>query len=352
MIFSQDPETMNRTAVRLGEYLGHSWLKRPLEKTYHFEDPGLEQELLGLKFRNPVGLAAGFDKAARMVDFLPALGFGHVEIGSVTPQPQEGNPKPRAFRLEEDEALINRMGFNSEGAAVIADRLRLVERKLVVGVNIGKNRNTPNEKAVPDYEEGFRIFAPIADYITINISSPNTPGLRDLLEKGPLRELLGALQKLNAQLAKQVPLLLKVPPDSTATQLDDIMEVAKETQIHGLIAVNTTLARTGLRTAPATLQAIGAGGLSGEPLKNRATEVIRYLYRGLGRDMAIVGSGGIFSAADAYEKIKAGASLVEFYTGLVYEGPGLVKKINKGLSRLLKRDGFSSMREAVGKDAR
>ena len=352
LIFMLDPELMNKLANGFGLWLADSRISRIIGLIYDYEDPALQTEVCGIKFRNPVGLAPGFDKTGRLVEFLGSLGFSFVEVGSVTPLPQPGNPKPRSFRLSADQAIVNRMGFNSEGIAAIARRLGEKRRSAVVAVNIGKNRTTPNEAAAEDYKKGFLGFAGLADFIVINISSPNTPGLRSLQDKEPLTRILGILQELNREQPRPKPIFVKIAPDLTESQLDDIIDAVRESGISGIVAVNTTVSRDGLKTSPDRLGAIGEGGLSGRPLRQKATDVIRYIYKKSGGAFPIIGVGGIFSAEDAYEKIKAGASLVEFYTGLVYEGPGLVKKINKGLSRLLKRDGFSSMREAVGKDAR
>lgn len=352
LILLQDSEFMNGLVNGFGFWLGDSWMSRVVGSIYDYEDPALETEVCGIKFRNPVGLAPGFDKTGRLVGFLGSLGFSFVEVGSVTPLPQPGNPKPRSFRLPADQAIINRMGFNSEGMAAVASRLRGKRRSAVVAANIGKNRATPNEAAAEDYKKGFLGFAGLADFIVINISSPNTPGLRSLQDKDPLTRILRTLQESNRELPQPTPIFLKIAPDLNESQLDDIIDAVRESGISGIVATNTTVSRDGLKTPPDRLAAIGEGGLSGRPLRQKATDVIRYIYKKSGGSFPIIGAGGIFSAEDAYEKIKAGASLVEFYTGLVYEGPGLVKKINKGLSRLLKQDGFSSIKQAVGKDAR
>ncbi|RMH95922.1 MAG: quinone-dependent dihydroorotate dehydrogenase, partial [Calditrichaeota bacterium] len=291
----------------------------------------LRREVFGLSFPNPVGLAAGFDKNARVYRQMGRLGFGFVEIGTVTPRPQPGNPRPRLFRLPEDEALINRMGFNNEGVEAVAARLRRRPKGLIIGGNIGKNKTTPNDRAVEDYEICFRKLYDQVDYFVVNVSSPNTPGLRALQEKGALRELLQHLQALNRRMSSPRPLLLKIAPDLTPGQLDDIIEVVQETGLAGVIATNTTVERRGLRTSPRKLQAIGEGGLSGRPLRERATEVIRYLHRASGGAFPIIGVGGIHSPEDALEKMEAGASLIQLYTGLIYRGPGLVGEIKRRL---------------------
>jgi len=304
-----------------------------LRGLYNFRHPGLEREVFGLRFPNPVGLAAGFDKNAALTDELATLGFGFVEIGTVTPRPQPGNPAPRLFRLPQDEALINRMGFNNEGAAAVAARLaRRRNRQLIIGGNIGKNKDTPNEHAAADYVAGFEALAEVVDYFVVNVSSPNTPNLRQLQEKKPLIELLQQVQARNLGRAQPRPLLLKIAPDLTDSQLDDILEIARETQLSGLVATNTTISRADLSTAPGYVASLGAGGLSGRPLRARATEVIRYLHQKSDGALPIIGAGGIHSAADAQEKLDAGASLIQLYTGFIYEGPALVKRINQQLA--------------------
>lgn len=296
------------------------------------KNTGLERKLWGLTFANPVGLAAGFDKDARFIDELSHLGFGFVEIGTVTPLPQPGNDQPRLFRLPEDEALVNRMGFNNEGVRAAAKRLQKRRSNIIVGGNIGKNKLTPNEEAVSDYEKCFHALFDVVDYFVVNVSSPNTPGLRALQEKEPLKQLLHHLQMLNNQKQQPRPILLKIAPDLTNEQLDDIIEIVRETELAGLVATNTTISREGLQTPAAELEKIGAGGLSGRPVRERATEVIRYIHRKSGGTIPIIAVGGIFTAADAQEKLDAGASLVQVYTGFIYEGPTIVKKICQGLS--------------------
>ena len=304
-----------------------------LRGLYDYQHPGLEREVFGLRFPNPVGLAAGFDKNAVLTDELAALGFGFVEIGTVTPRPQPGNPTPRLFRLPPDEALINRMGFNNEGAAAAAERLRRrSNQQLLIGGNIGKNKDTPNEHAADDYVAAFEALAEVVDYFVVNVSSPNTPGLRELQDKKPLISLLQQVQARNLARPTPRPLLLKIAPDLTDAQLDDILEIARETRLSGLVATNTTIARpTSLRTPAAAVAGLGAGGLSGRPLRARATEVIRYLHQRSGGELPIIGAGGIHSAQDALEKLAAGAALVQLYTGFIYEGPGLVRQINEAL---------------------
>ena len=306
--------------------------KALLRGLYDYQHPSLAREVFGLKFPNPVGLAAGFDKNAALTDELATVGFGFVEIGTVTPRPQPGNPTPRLFRLPQDEALVNRMGFNNDGAVAVAARLaQRQNRQLIIGGNIGKNKDTPNEHAAADYVACFDALAEVVDYFVVNVSSPNTPNLRQLQEKKPLIELLQQVQARNLSRATPRPLLLKIAPDLTNSQLDDILEIAQETRLSGLVATNTTISRDNLRTDAAQVAALGAGGLSGRPLRARATEVIRYLHQRSHGLLPIIGSGGVHSAADAVEKLAAGAALVQLYTGFIYEGPALVSRINRAL---------------------
>jgi dihydroorotate dehydrogenase len=294
--------------------------------------PMLERQVMGLTFANPVGLAAGFDKDGKYFRLMAALGFGHIELGTVTPRPQAGNPRPRLFRLKPDHALINRMGFNNDGVEALVQRLQGPRPKgLIIGGNIGKNKDTPNEKAADDYLFCFDRLFPYVDYFVVNVSSPNTPGLRELQDKEPLTALLQQLQSRNKEAPQPKPILLKIAPDLTDEQLQDIVDIVSSTGINGVIATNTTIARTGLQTPEATLQAIGAGGLSGAPLRNRSTEVIRYLRQQSQGSFVIIGVGGIDSPEAAREKLDAGADLVQVYTGLVYYGPGLVCDILKVL---------------------
>ncbi|GAB2789980.1 dihydroorotate dehydrogenase [Hymenobacter luteus] len=304
-----------------------------LRGLYDYQHPSLAREVFGLTFRNPVGIAAGFDKNAELTDELAALGFGFVEIGTVTPRPQLGNPQPRLFRLPQDEALVNRMGFNNQGAEAAAARLRQRRnRELIIGGNIGKNKDTPNELAAQDYVACVEALHEVVDYFVVNVSSPNTPNLRQLQEREPLIALLQQVQERNQALPTPRPLLLKIAPDLTDSQLDDILLIAREAELSGLVATNTTISRTGLTTPEAQVSALGAGGLSGRPLRRRATEVIRYLSRQSRGQMPIMGVGGIHSAQDAQEKLAAGAALVQLYSGFIYEGPSLVKQINRALA--------------------
>lgn len=330
--FLFDPEKIHHFAFSsIKLVLAIPGMKFLWRKIYVIEDKRLEREVFGLKFPNPVGLAAGFDKDGKLFNELAYCGFGFVEVGTVTPKPQEGNPKPRLFRLPADQGLINRMGFNNAGVNQLVDRLKTRKNQLIIGGNIGKNKVTENEDAVQDYLTCFHALYEVVDYFVVNVSSPNTPNLRALQDKGPLMEILTTLQKKNKTKAKPKPILLKIAPDLNESQLDDIVEIVNESGIAGVIATNTTISREGLATDSATVDSIGAGGLSGKPVRNRSTEVIRYLAQKSNKSFAIIGVGGIFTAEDALEKLDAGADLVQVYTGFVYEGPGMVKKINQGL---------------------
>jgi dihydroorotate dehydrogenase len=332
ILFFFNPEFIHNILSKLIKFTamipGVIWTWRLL---FMVKDTRLEREVFGLKFENPVGLAAGFDKDAKLFDELGAFGFGFVEIGTVTPLPQQGNPKPRLFRLKQDHGLINRMGFNNSGIEAVTSKLRRNKTKLIIGGNIGKNKLTPNEDAVSDYEICFEKLFPYVDYFAVNVSSPNTPGLRDLQEKAPLTALLIRLQELNSAKDKRKPILLKIAPDLTNAQLDDIITIVADTKIDGLIATNTTIDRNGLKTDKNKLKAIGDGGLSGKPVKSRSTEVIKYLADTSNKAFPIIGVGGIHSPEDALEKLDAGATLVQLYTGFIYEGPALIKKINTAI---------------------
>ncbi len=306
------------------------WLLRTI---YCMEHRQLERELFGLKFKNPIGLAAGFDKDARFIDEFTLFGFGFIEIGTITPKGQPGNPKPRLFRLPADKALINRMGFNNAGAAEVVNQLKRCHSNVLIGGNIGKNKITPNDEAIDDYSACFEILFDHVDYFVVNVSSPNTPNLRALQEKEPLKKLLQHLMSLNLKKSSPKPILLKIAPDLTDSQLDDIIEIVETTEIDGLIATNTTTERNGLNTGEERIKYIGEGGLSGLPLRERSTEVIRYIRKNAKRYFPIIGVGGIHSAEDALEKLDAGADLIQLYTGFIYEGPGLVKKINQQIIR-------------------
>jgi dihydroorotate dehydrogenase len=302
-----------------------------LRNQFTFEHPSLQRKLFGITFKNPVGLAAGFDKDAKLIDELADLGFGFIEIGTLTPKPQPGNDKPRLFRLPSDSALINRMGFNNEGVHAAVERLRHRKSNVIIGGNIGKNKATPNESAQDDYGYCVDVLYPYVDYFVVNVSSPNTPGLRALQEKEPLAKLLEFVKNKTLTQPSAKPVLLKIAPDLTVEQLDDIVDILRTTKIDGIIATNTTISREGLSTPQTDVEAIGNGGLSGKPLTERANEVIRFLRAKLGTDFPIIGVGGVMNANDALQKLKAGADLVQLYTGFIYEGPGLISAINKAI---------------------
>lgn len=337
LLFALSPETAHRVTVFFldlaAAFPPTRWLLRGM---FCVSDKRLERTVFGCTFPNPVGLAAGFDKDGKHIEGLACLGFGFIEVGTVTPKPQDGNPQPRLFRLPADKALINRMGFNNEGLDALASRLEKLRKKglpdgLLIGGNIGKNKVTPNEEAELDYLICFEKLFPWVDYFVVNVSSPNTPGLRALQEKEPLTRLLNLLQDKNKTQPTPKPILLKIAPDLTDDQLNDIAEIVTATGLAGVIATNTTISRSGLQTAETTVTSIGMGGLSGAPVRARATAVIRYLREKLGPEVVIIGVGGINSAASAKEKLDAGANLVQVYSGLVYEGPAMVKGILKGI---------------------
>ena len=355
-LFLFPPETSHHLVAFLLKIPGLSFL---FGLFYKYENPKLQKNIFGLNFPNPVGLAAGFDKDAKFFDEISNCGFGFIEVGTVTPKPQPGNDKPRLFRLTEDEALINRMGFNNDGVEAMVERLKKRHTpsgsphgEVLIGGNIGKNKITPNENAIADYEYCFEKLYGYVDYFVVNVSSPNTPGLRELQEKEPLKKILFRLMELNRKLSDERrltrdantfsvgrpssvlrPVLLKIAPDLTNEQLDDIIEIVRETKIDGVVATNTTISRSGLRASDIRLQSLGAGGLSGKPLAKRSTEVIKYLHERSNGSFPIIASGGIHSAEDAIEKLNAGASLVQLYTGFIYEGPALVKRICKAIEK-------------------
>lgn len=334
ILFLFDPEKIHHFTFASLKFLGRiPLMKNFFRLLFVKESHSLEKELFGIKFKNPVGLAAGLDKDAKLIDELACLGFGFIEIGTLTPKPQPGNDKPRLFRLPQDQALINRMGFNNEGAFAAVERLKKRKSKIIVGGNIGKNKITANENAIDDYSNCFETLYPYVDYFVVNVSSPNTPGLRELQEKEPLKKLLASVKMLSNTRPKPKPVLLKIAPDLTLTQLDDIVEILKETGTDGVIATNTTISREGLTTPKEIVEKIGAGGLSGKPVRERSTEVIAYLRAKMGAGYPIIGVGGIMSEEDAIEKLKAGADLVQIYTGFVYEGPGFVKRILKKIEK-------------------
>lgn len=336
------------TPPEWAHYFSMNWLKffcavglKGLIGGIYKPKKGLEKKIWGLKFSNPVGLGAGFDKNAKYLRELEALGFGFVEIGTVTPLAQKGNDKPRLFRLPKDKALINRMGFNNDGAEKISKRLQQwraknKNTKLIIGGNIGKNKITPNEDAWKDYEICFKQLHPYVDYFVVNVSSPNTPGLRELQEKESLKKILTTLQSHNTGNNKK-PVLLKIAPDLTKEQLNDMIDLALEIKLDGIVATNTTISRNGLRIHNSKLKIIGNGGLSGLPVKERNTEIVKYIYEGTMGQMPVIASGGIFTGEDAKEKMDAGASLVQIWTGFIYEGPAIVKRICENLN--IEREG-------------
>ena len=291
---------------------------------------GREKQVMGLHFKNPVGLAAGFDKDAKLYNELSAFGFGFIEVGTLTPKPQDGNPKPRLFRIVEDEAVINRMGFNNGGLDAAALRLAKKKTDIIIGGNIGKNKVTPNDVATSDYIKGVEALHDVVDYFVVNVSSPNTPNLRELQEKEPLKALLKEVKAKNEELGAK-PLMLKIAPDLTDGQLDDIVGIVNELKLSGVVATNTTISRAGLKASQEKVAAMGAGGLSGKILRERSTEVVRYLRNKLSADIAIVAVGGIFTGKDAKEKLDAGADLVQVWTGFLYEGPAMVRKMLRSL---------------------
>jgi len=330
LLYSMPPEKAH--------YFATGWLQRlynvgllqsPLTPNFKLNDPKLERKLFGLTFPNPVGLAAGFDKDAKWIDPLAELGFGFLEIGTITPKAQPGNPKPRMFRLIEDKALINRMGFNNDGVDSAVERIKKSKCKVPIGGNIGKNKVTPNDEAVRDYEISFEKLYDHVDYFTVNVSSPNTPGLRELQGKDELKKIFDALFAIRAKQSKEKAVLLKIAPDLEPAQLDDIVSLVQEMNIDGLIATNTTLDRSGLKTDPKIVNE--QGGLSGVPVRKKSTAVIEHIHKASDGKIPIIGVGGIHEPEDAIEKLNAGASLVQLYTGFIYSGPWLPKRINQRL---------------------
>ncbi len=352
MLFLFDPEWVHYFSMNVLRMICKiGFLKRMIASGYKPKG-NIQCSMFNIQFSNNVGLGAGFDKNAKYLAELEALGFGFVEIGTVTPLPQNGNDKPRLFRLAKDKALINRMGFNNDGVEVVGERLKKWEEsyelrvksyglnnpkpetpnpKLIIGGNIGKNKTTSNEDAWKDYEICFLALHDHVDYFVVNVSSPNTPGLRELQEKDALKKILTTLQILNNKQPNTKPILLKIAPDLSNGQLDDVIDLAMEIKLDGLVATNTTVSRAGLQTPDSRLTTIGPGGLSGLPLKHRSTEIVKYIHQKTNRQLPIIASGGIFTGEDAIEKINAGASLVQVWTGFIYDGPGIVKKICRKL---------------------
>jgi len=354
ILFRLPAESAHEFALRslslaLGSTTTRKFVARRLQR-----EPFGKLQRFGIEFSNPIGLAAGFDKNGTAAPALAALGFGFIEVGSVTSEPQPGNPRPRLFRLPQDRALINRAGFNNCGAAQLAENIKRRRPECIIGVNIGKSRNVAIEDAIPDYLRSFDAVYDVADYVAVNVSSPNTPNLRELQRPDMLAELIKNLQQRNDELARQrslaglKPLLVKIAPDLTEAEIESIVKVSTSQSIAGIIATNTTVRREGLRTSRAEIAACGEGGLSGAPLSARANEVIALIYRLTQGKLPIVGVGGVFTAADAWEKICAGASLIQLYTGFIYEGPSVARRINEGMAEILQREGFGSLDEAVG----
>jgi len=329
-------------ALRIG--LGSKFSQNFLAKQFGGESFG-ELHRFGLNFKNPIGIAAGFDKNGTVVNQLAALGFGFVEVGTVTFNPQKGNEKPRLFRLPQDAALINRLGFNNEGTLRVVERLKKINPRCVLGVNIGKNKDVPNEDAIENYLKSFDLAHGVADYIAVNVSSPNTPNLRELQKAENLEELLNALQKHNREMSAK-PLLVKIAPDLSDGEIEAIVDVSLNLNLAGIIATNTTVKRDNLKTTNS--EKFGAGGLSGKPLQKKSSEIIRKIYRYSKGKLPIVGVGGIFTAADAFEKIAAGACLVQSYTGFVYQGMTFSRDVNVGLAKIIREKGFNDLDEAIG----
>jgi len=329
ILFLFDPEKVHHftfTVLKISFKI--PFVKAIIRSIYSISNESLQKEVFGLTFKNPVGLAAGFDKNALLIEELAALGFGFIEIGTVTPKAQIGNPKKRLFRLKKDKAIINRMGFNNDGVDVVVERLKRVKINVIIGGNIGKNKITPNENAVDDYIICFNKLFDYVDYFVVNVSSPNTPNLRALQDKKPLSHILNSLQKINQAKEKSKPILLKIAPDLTNEQLLDIIDIVQETKIDGVIASNTTITRNNLLSNDKT----ETGGLSGKPVVNRATEVIQFLSEKSNKAFPIIGVGGVFNANNANDKMNNGADLIQVFTGFIYEGPSIIKKILKGIN--------------------
>ncbi|WP_147204779.1 quinone-dependent dihydroorotate dehydrogenase [Segetibacter aerophilus] len=334
LLFNFDAEAVHHLSMNsLKRLTNIPAFQEILAKNFQFNHPSLHKQVFGLPFKNPVGLGAGFDKNALYLKELETIGFGFIEIGTVTPLPQAGNDKPRLFRLHKDEAIVNRMGFNNDGVKAVAARLRSAKRNIIIGGNIGKNKATANEDAWKDYEICMNELFDCIDYFVVNVSSPNTPGLRELQEKSSLKKILSQLQNINQGRINTKPLLLKIAPDLTVGQLDDIIELAQEVKLSGLVATNTTISREGLRTEEEKVSEIGMGGLSGKPLKQKSTQIVQYVSKQTNGRLPVIGSGGIFTPEDAREKLAAGASLIQVWTGFIYEGPAIVKRICEDLAR-------------------
>lgn len=334
LLFLLAPETVHHLVIGLIKvFFAIPFVKPLVRSLYTIRDDRLKREVFGLTFENPVGLAAGFDKNATFYRHIAAFGFSFVEVGTATPVGQPGNDRPRSFRLPADKALINRMGFNNHGARIIAERLGRGRTNMIVGGNIGKNTITPNESAAEDYAEAFLALYDHVDYFVVNVSCPNINDLSALQDRNQLAGILARLASIRASLVRKRPILVKISPDLNWEQIDDVLDLVEEFGMDGIVATNTTLGRDGLVTKPEKVEKMGSGGLSGRPIRERSTEIIRYIYNKTGGKLPIIGVGGIMSADDALEKLIAGASLVQVYTGFVYEGPGFIKNINSALLR-------------------
>jgi dihydroorotate dehydrogenase len=348
ILFKMPPETAHELAIR---FLESGYADKIIQNQNFTSFEFGEIEAFGLKFKNPVGVAAGFDKNGVAAKRLAALGFGFVEVGTTTFHPQPGNPKPRLFRLPQDKALINRAGFNNDGTRVVVERLKRDRPPCVLGMNIGKSKIVPNEEAVEDYQKSFDLVREIADYIVVNVSSPNTPHLRELQKADALFDLLSVLQKRNRELSANkslTPLLVKIAPDLSEAEIEAVVGVAQDLKLAGIVATNTTVGRENLKTSKTEIERIGAGGLSGAPLKNRSTEIIEKIFRHSGGKLPIIGVGGIFTGGDAFEKIAAGATLVQLYTGFVYQGFTVARDINASLAEIFRQRGLKTLEAAVG----
>lgn len=346
ILFRLSAETAHEFGIHTLQYgLSSEFLQNQFAKRFECNEFG-ELKRFGLTFKNPLGIAAGFDKNGIVVNQLSAIGFGFVEVGTVTFKPQKGNDKPRLFRLPKDQSLINRLGFNNEGTPKVVERLKKINPKCVLGVNIGKNKDVPNEEAIENYLQSFDLAHEVADYITVNVSSPNTPNLRELQKAESLDELLGTLQKRNLELSPK-PLLVKIAPDLSENEIEAIVDIALKLNLAGIIATNTTISREGLQT-----KIEETGGLSGKPLTKRSTEVISTIYRYSKGKVPIIGVGGIFTAEDAWRKICAGASLLQAYTGFIYQGVTFARDVNFGLAQIIKEKGFKDLDEAIGSEVK
>lgn len=353
LLFAQDAEKAHERMHRLGSFLGRSRLKKGLRFLYHYKNSRLHQSIHGIDFANPVGLAAGFDKTADLIDLVQNVGFGYTEIGSVTALARAGNPRPRLFRLPADHAIVNRMGLNNRGADATASVIAHRTAAFPLGVNIAKTHDPEilGDKAIEDFVYSFVTLYPFCDFMTINVSCPNTAEGKTFEEVGPLEQLLSALRKAQEQFDDKKPMLIKFSPDRSMQEIDALLRVTEKYSVEGYVVGNTSSGREGLKTSQERLEEIANGGVSGEPVRESSTQLIAHIYQKLNSPL-IIGVGGVFTAQHAYDKIRAGASLVQAYTGLVYEGPAFAKNVNRGLVELLTRDGFTSVKEAVGADVK